>query len=53
MLIEGGMVIPQIVSIPLFFELEKEMARTQRWMQISKSKGVEDVGHMEEKLNEL
>jgi len=29
------------------------MARTHRWMQISKSKGVEDVGHMEEKLKEM
>jgi len=34
----------------LFFKLEKERARTHRWMQIAKSKGVEDIGHMEEKL---
>ena len=40
-------------SIPLFFELERERARTHRWMQIAKSKGVEDVGHMEEKLKEM
>jgi len=51
--IEGGKVIPQKFSIPLFFELEKERARTHRWMQITKSKGVEDIGHMEEKLKEM
>lgn len=48
--IEGGRVIPLKFSIPLFFKLEKERARTHRWMKISKSKWVEDVGHMEEKL---
>jgi len=51
--IEGGRVIPQKVSIPLFFELEKERAITHRWMQITKSKGVDDIGHMEEKLKEM
>lgn len=53
MFIEGGRVIPQNFSIPLFFELEKERDRTHRWMQITKSKGVEDIGHMEEKLKEM
>ena len=24
-----------------------------RWMQIAKSKGVEDIGHMEDKLREM
>jgi len=51
--IEGVRVIPQNFSIPLFFELEKEKARTHRWMKIDKSKGMEDVGHMEEKLKEM
>jgi alkylhydroperoxidase/carboxymuconolactone decarboxylase family protein YurZ len=51
--IEGGKAIPQNFFIPLFFELEKERAKTQRWMQIAKSKGVENVGHMEEKLKEM
>ena len=51
--IEGGRVIPQNFVIPLFFKLEKERARTQRWMQIAKYKGVEDIGHMEEKLKEM
>jgi len=37
----------------LFFELEKERARTHRWMQIAKSKWVEDIGNMEEKLKEM
>ena len=27
--------------------------RTHRWMKIAKSKGVEDVGHMENKLREM
>lgn len=52
-LIEGSRVIPQNFAIPLLFELEKEKARTHKWMQIAKSKGVEDVGHMEEKLKDM
>jgi len=52
-LLEGGRIIPQKFSIPLFFELEKERVRTHRWMSIAKSKGVEDVGHMENKLKEM
>ena len=48
--IEGGRVIPQKFPIPLFFELEKERAKTHIWMHIAKSKVVEDIGHMEEKL---
>ena len=27
--------------------------RTHKWMKIAKSKGVEDVGHMENKLREM
>lgn len=52
-LLEGGRIIPQTFAIPLFFELEKERIRTHRWMQIAKSKGVEDVGHTENKLREM
>jgi len=52
-LLEGGRIIPQKFAIPLFFELEKERVRTHRWMQIAKSKGVEDVGHMKNKLREI
>ena len=48
-----GRVIPQKLAIPLFFELERERGRTHRWMQISKSKKVEDVGIMEEKVLEM
>jgi len=51
--IEGGRVIPQKFSITLFFEIEKDRIRTHKWMQISNSKGVEDIGHMEEKLKEM
>ena len=52
-LLEGGMIIPQKFAIPLFFELEKERVRTHRWMQIAKSKGVDDISHMENKLREM
>ena len=33
--------------------MEKERVRTHRWMKIAKSKGVEDIGHMEKKLREM
>jgi len=46
-------VIPKNFSIPLFFELEKERARTHQCMQIAESKGVEDIGHIQEKLKEM
>jgi len=52
-IIEGGKITPQKFVIPLFFELEKERVRTHRWMQITKSKGAEDIGHMEKKLREM
>jgi len=39
--------------VPLFFELERERVRTHTWIQIAKSKGVEDIGHMENKLREM
>jgi len=52
-LLEGGKIIPQKFVIPLFFELEKERVRTHTWMQIAKSKGFEDIGHMKDKLDEL
>ena len=52
--IEGGKVILQKISIPLFFELEKERERTHRWMQIAKSKGVEEkVKEMGRELSSL
>jgi len=38
--VEGGTIILEKVAIPLFFELEKEIAMTHRWMQIAKSKRV-------------
>jgi len=52
-LLEGAKIIPQKFAVPLFFELEKERVRSHRWMQIAKSKGVEDIGHMERKLREM
>ena len=51
--IEGDKVIPQKFSIPLFFELEKEITKSHIWIQIAKSKRVEEIGHMEEKLKEM
>jgi len=50
---KGCRVIPQKIVILLFIELEKERARTHRWMQIAKSKVVEDISHMEKKLKEM
>lgn len=47
------MIVPQKFVVPLFFELEKERVRTHTLMQISKSKGFEDIGHMENKLREM
>lgn len=52
-LLEGGKIIPQKFAVPLFFELEKERVRTHTWIQIEKSKGVEDIRHMENKLREM
>lgn len=50
--IEGCKIIPQKKIIPLFFKLEKERAKTHQ-LQIAKSKGVEEIGHMEEKFKEM
>lgn len=47
-LLEGGKIIPQKFIVPLFFQLEQERVRTHTWMKITKSKGVADIGHMEE-----
>jgi len=52
-LLEGGKIIPQKFAVPLFFDLDKERVRTHTWMQIAKSKGVEDIGHMENKLRKM
>ena len=51
--IKGGRLIPQILSIPLFYELEKERVYTHQWMKIPIARSVEDVGIMEEKLTEM
>lgn len=44
--------IPENFSIPLLFELENERKRTHMWMQIAKSRGVEDLDHIEDQLQE-
>jgi hypothetical protein len=51
--LRGGEIFPQKSAVPLFFELEKERIRSHRWMKIAKSKGVEDIGHMENKIREM
>jgi len=38
--------------VPLFLALEEETVRTHTWMKISKSKGVADIGPLEEQLKE-
>ena len=51
--IEGGRLIPEKFTIPLLHELEIERGCTHKWMHIAKSKNVEDVGLMEERLIEM
>jgi len=51
--IEGGRIILETITIPLLYELDIERGRTHRWMQFTKSKKVEDVGLMEEKVIEM
>ena len=41
------------LSIPLFYDLERERGHTHEWMQISKYRNFEDVGIMEVKLSEM
>lgn len=38
--------------MPLFLALEEERVRTHTWMKITKSKGVVDIGRLEEQLKE-
>ena len=38
--------------MPLFFSLEEERVKTHTWMKIAKSKGVADIGPLEEQLKE-
>lgn len=51
-LLEAEKIIPQKFAVPLFFSLEQERVRTHTWMRIAKSKGVADIGHLEEQLKE-
>ena len=51
--IEWGRLIPQKFTIPLFYHLEEERARTHHWMNISTSKGLYDIGFMEGNVAEL
>ena len=50
---EAGRIILEKFAFTLLFELEKERGKTHRWMQIEKSKKVEDVGLMEDKLEQM
>ena len=50
--LEAGKIIPQKFRVPLFFALEEERVRTHTWIRIAKSKGVADIGPLEEQLKE-
>jgi len=50
--LEAGRIIPQKFTMPLFFALEEERVRTHTWMRIAISKGVADIGPLEEQLKE-
>jgi len=50
--LEAGKIIPQKFTVPLFLALEEERVRTHTWMRIGKSKGVADIGPLEERLKE-
>ena len=50
--LEAGKIIPQKFIVPLFLALQEERVRTHTWMKITKFKGVEDIGPLEEKLKE-
>ena len=50
--LEAGKIIPQKFTVPLFLPLEEERVRTHTWMKIAKSKGVADIGPLEEQLKE-
>jgi len=45
-------IIPQKFTVPLFLALEEERVRTHTWMKITKSKGVADIGPLEEQIKE-
>lgn len=51
--IEAGNILPNHFAVQLFFELDKERGRTHRWMQINKSKVLEDVAIMEDKMKNI
>lgn len=48
----AGKIIPQKFTVPPFFALEEERVRTHTWMKIAKSKGMADIGPLEEQLKE-
>jgi len=48
MFLNAGKIIPQKFTMPLFFALEEERIRTHTWMKIAKSKGVADIGPLQE-----
>lgn len=50
--LEAGKIIPKKFTVPLFVALEEERVRTHTWMKIAKSKGVVDIGPLEENLKE-
>lgn len=51
-LLEVGKIIPQKFLVPLFFALEEERVRTHTWMRIAKSKGMVEIGPLEEQFKQ-
>jgi len=47
--VKGRKIITTNFIVPILIELKRERGRTHQWMQIVKSKGVEDLALMEEK----
>src|ERR1700733_2318145 len=51
--LEAGKIIPQKFTVPLFVALEEEKVRSHTWMQIAKSKGIADIGPLQDQLKEV
>jgi len=51
-LLEVRKIITQKFTVQLFLALEEERVWTHTWMKIAKSKGVADIGPLEEKLKD-
>lgn len=50
---EEGKIIPTKFAVPVFLELNTERSRNHIWMKITKSKRVDYVGLMENKMRDM